>query len=292
MEVRLPAGLMVALLAFSVAWSAQESLTQEDVVRLFVQGMDKDALIAKIESSPGDYDVSEDMLDELRIAGIPDEVLQAMVRRQAELRAASEEVAADEPSAGPRLVLRLNPNWKPSGDESLPVLRVLDSIDPETAEQLELRSQDLRITDIGIALMCKTADHVPDHWRSKSPLGRDFRAPRHRLLAFVSGAESSPASKLRNTLGKIMMAPGMRDSLADLNVLTLEIPQDLGVPLEPGVAHDLVLGITLRVGDRTYLVMADEREGVVLTDQEETTLAAVLRGGNKNPLKAQVKFID
>jgi len=159
-------------------------------------------------------------------------------------------------------------------------------------QTLGLRDTDVSITDLGIALFCRTADHVPDHWRSKSPLGRDFaRVPRHRILVFVSGAEKSPASKLRNKLTKLVMAPGARDSIEDLQVLSLAIPDHLSVELEAGVVHDLALGIALRIGDRHYLTLGDERDGVVLADEGDTTLTAILRGGKKNPLKARVEFL-
>jgi len=298
MTVRWAFRIALILLA-GLAWSVQgqtdplPALSEEEVVRLFVQGMVEDELIRKIETSPGEYDLSDEMLDELRIAGIPDAVLRAMIQRQAELHPAIEEPETSVESGAPRLVVRLNPDWKATEERPLPSLRTLDAMDPELAQRLGLRSTDLPITDMAIALFCRTADHVPDHWRSKTPLGRDFvLVPRHRMLVFVSGAESSPAGKLRKTFNKLLMAPGVRDSLADLNVLSLEIPERLGVELEPGVAHDLMLGIALNIGNRNYLTLVDERDGVILADGGETTLAAILRGGSKNPLKARVEFLD
>ena len=100
------------------------------------------------------------------------------------------------------------------------------------------------------------------------------------MLAYISGADSKPA------------APGARDSLADLNVLSLEIPERLTVELEPGVAHDLTLGIVVRIGDRNYLMMADERDSVVLGESGDTTIRATLRAGSKNPLRARVEFLQ
>ena len=110
-------------------------------------------------------------------------------------------------------------------------------------------------------------------------------------LACVSGADSKPAGKFRNKMSKLLMAPGARDSVAELNVLSLEIPERLTVELEPGVAHDLTLGIVVRIGDRNYLTMEDHRDSVVLSESGDTTIRATLRGSNKNPLKASVKFL-
>lgn len=286
MAARLVLGIATILLAGFV-WVAHgdtdppEMLSEEDVVRLFVQGVPADELIRKIETSPGNYDLSDEMVEELTIAGIPEAVLAAMIRRQAETHPVVSEAGAKTESGTPRLIVRLNPDWKPNGDETRPLLLALDAIGPELAEHLGTRSGDLPISDLGIALFCRTADHVPDHWRSKSPLGRDFvNTARHRMLAYISGADSKPA------------APGARDSLADLNVLSLEIPERLTVELEPGVAHDLTLGIVVRIGDRNYLMMADERDSVVLGESGDTTIRATLRAGSKNPLRARVEFLQ
>lgn len=286
MAARLVLGIATILLAGFV-WVAHgdtdppEVLSEEDVVRLFVQGVPADELIRKIETSPGNYDLSDEMVEELTIAGIPEAVLAAMIRRQAETHPVVSEAGAKTESGTPRLIVRLNPDWKPNGDETRPLLLALDAIGPELAEHLGTRSGDLPISDLGIALFCRTADHVPDHWRSKSPLGRDFvNTARHRMLAYISGADSKPA------------APGARDSLADLNVLSLEIPERLTVELEPGVAHDLTLGIVVRIGDRNYLMMADERDSVVLGESGDTTIRATLRAGSKNPLRARVEFLQ
>ena len=289
---------IAAILLAGFGWVAHgntelpAALSEEDVVRMFVQGLPADELIRKIETSPGEYELSDEMVEELRIAGLPQAVIEAMIRRQAEMHPVVAEAGPQTERGAPRLIVRLNPDWKPKDDEPLPTLLALDTIDPELAQRLGTSRSDLPITDLGIALFCRTADHVPDHWRSKSPLGRDFiNAARHRMLAYVSGADSKPAGKFRNKMIKLLMAPGARDSVAELNVLSLEIPERLTVELEPGVAHDLTLGIVVRIGDRNYLTMADHRDSVVLGESGDTTIRATLRGSNKNPLKASVKFL-
>ena len=80
--------------------------------------------------------------------------------------------------------------------------------------------------------------------------------------------------------------------MADLLVLTLEVPEQLAVELTPGVAHDLALGLVIRVGERNYLTMTDQLDGVVLAETGDTTILAELRAGTKNPLKARVEFRD
>lgn len=282
------AALLIGIAAGPAAQTAP--LTDEDVVRLFVRGMPADELIRHIDSSDVDFDLSDEMLEELRIAGIPEVILDAMIGRQAAMHPVPTAAEITVESGASRLVVRLNPAWEPKKDAPLPRLRTLDAVDARLSESLGLRTGDLTIADLGIALLCRTADHVPDHWRSQSPLGRDFNAPRHRMLVFVSGATAEPAGKFRNMLSKLAKVPGEWDSMPDLQMLTLEVPERLAVELDPGVAHDLTLGITIRVGERNYLTLADEFDGVVLAEAGDTTLLADLRAGGKNPLKARVEF--
>ena len=79
---------------------------------------------------------------------------------------------------------------------------------------------------LAVVLLCRTATHVPDHWRNQTPLGRDFSSvPRHRLLAFLAGARKTKAGKIRQSLSKLALSPGERESTPELAVLELEIPE-------------------------------------------------------------------
>ena len=79
------AAIAITLSAIAPALAADAPLTDEDIVRLFVQGQSKAELVKTIGSSDVDFDLSEEMLEELRIAGIPAVVLEAMRKRQAEM---------------------------------------------------------------------------------------------------------------------------------------------------------------------------------------------------------------
>lgn len=284
--------LVVGVVTAADAPPDRDVMTEEDVVRMFVQGVSAEELIRRIETSDGDYDLSEEMVEELKIAGIPEAVVDAMLRRQAELNPDEESPAPAASSAAARLIVDLNPEWKPKPDQPLPELVSLDSLDPEVAEALDLRVSTVPITDLGIALFCRTADHVPDYWRSKTPLGRDFNTARHRMLAYISGAEISPASKFRNMMTKAFTAPGARDSLTQLKVLRLAVPDELIVDLEPGVSHDVTLGLVIRVGERNYLTMKADRDGLLLPESGDLTLRAEVRGKKKNPLLSTVEFLE
>jgi hypothetical protein len=294
MSRRFAVGVLTVLLIGLVGAARGEAapLTDEGVVRLFVTGTPEDELVRRIETSQVDFDLTQEMIDELKIAGLPEAVIQAMIRRQAAMQRPQD---AAEPTASPvaaRLIVRLNPGRRAEGDGVRTRLRVLNDLDPRLAARLELRQTDLPITDLGIALFCRTADHVPDHWRAASPLGRDFaNAARHKMLVYLSGAEAKPAGGFRDNLSRLAKVPGERDALPDLQLLTLAIPAQLAVEVEPGVAHDLTLGIAIRVGDSNYLAVSDHLDGVVVSAEGDTTVRAVLHGGSsKNPFKAHVKF--
>lgn len=286
-------------LIFSAAGAAAEEperrMTDEDVVRLHVSGLPEERIVERIRASRTDFDLSDEMLQELRAAGLPETLVRAMVERQRELdaekAASTAEPAPAEPAPGPRLLVRLNPEWKPTENRPRPVLRVRDVIEPPVREMLRLRGNDARFTDAALVLACRTADHVPDQWRSKTPLGRDFIAtPRHRLLAFLPGAARREAGRLREIASRIAVVPGERDGLPEPGLLELEIPPALEVELEPGVVHDLTLGVALQAEDRYYLIAADSWDGLVLPETGLTIDAEIESGGGGDPTSVQVRF--
>lgn len=272
-----------------------EPLRDEDVVRLMVAGTPVDRLIERVRTSEVDFDLSEEMLDELRRAGVPEELIEAMIERQRELHPPPEVPAppAVETPAGPVLRVRLNPGWKPKEDQPRPLLRVLEQVPPEAAEALRLRPHEQLFTDLAIVLLCRTATHVPDHWRNQTPLGRDFTAaPRHRLLAFLPGAQRTKAGKLRQSLAKLAMLPGERESLPELGVLELAVPERIEVEVATGEAHDLTLGIAVQVGAERYLLLAqDARDGLIVGD-EDRVIDAKLGSSKLNLSGLRVRFLE
>ena len=286
--------LLAGLLAVP---AAAEPLTDEDVVILFAQGTPTAEILTKIRSSDVAFDLEQAMLSEMRLAGVPDEVIQAMIARQAELHPPEGVDVEPEPtenaSPQPTLRLRLNPEWKPKEDQPRPVVRVYDAIDPQIADRLRLRETDRVLTQLAIVLICRTADHVPDHWRGKTPLGRDFvAAPRHKLLAFVPGGEKVDVGKMRNALSKLGLVPGERDAAPDLKLLVLEVPETIEVPLEAGVAHDLTLGIAFEIGGRYYLGNWEDKNAVILDETGDLILAAVLRSKGKSAEDMRIQFLE
>jgi hypothetical protein len=252
-------------LAVAAGDEAVEPMRDEDVVVLFVGGTPASAIVERIRAAEDvAFDLSEEMVGELRIAGLPDEVIQAMIARQNELH-------PPEPEAEPvvtvmetgRLRIALNPRAEEDADKPRPTLQLSTTIDPQTAQALRLRATDAAITDLAIALICRTATHVPDHWRSQSPLGRDFiSAPRHRLLAFFPGATEKDGR------------------------LVLEIPPEIDVEVEPGDAHDLTLAIAVQAEDRYFLIASDGLDGIVLDDSALDLAAELSSDGTARGLAA------
>jgi hypothetical protein len=252
-------------------------MRDEDVVRAFVAGATAEQLIERIAAAEVAFDLDPEMLDELRGAGLPEPVVQAMIDRQRELDG---DDAEDEPApaaadpARPVLRVLLVADRQSKEREPRPALRVPEAIPPGAAETLGLADPEARFSDIAVLLACLHPVHVPDHWRGKTPLGRDFvSTPRHRLLAFHPGAVRRDGSA---------GSPAM---------LELEIPDSLEAPVENADDHDLLIGIALQVDDRFYLVARDVLNG--LTVAAETEIRAEVRGaGGPDGGGLLVKFLD
>ncbi len=224
-------GLWIALLV--VGLPAAEPLTDEDVVRLVVQGSSVDRILQTIADREPAFDLSEEMLEELRIAGVPARVLEAMIARQHQMQAPEPE---PEPVVEPGpfgAVARI----RVTVPDKKPIVRMSREISENTAARWQLpRTTEERLAgNLAFFVACVRPEHVPDHWRSKSPLGRDFNAtPRHRLLEFIS-----------------------TEGLDARGKLSLELPETIDVELEADEGHDLLVGLALQHEDRYYTLIAD-----------------------------------
>lgn len=90
--------LAAAAAALSMSSAARaETLTNADVVALLEAGLGEQAVIAKIETSPGNFDTDTQTLLALRAKGVPSAVIAAMVK------AKSANVAYDDASPDPRV---------------------------------------------------------------------------------------------------------------------------------------------------------------------------------------------
>jgi hypothetical protein len=168
------------------------------------------------------------------------------------------ELEPDEPEPPPvaideAVVLRvqLNPD---RSSEKLGVLRLGGRVTAEMAETLGLPRQveGDSFEDLAIFVICRSATHVPDQWRTRSPLGRDFvMTPRHKMLAFVAGATVED-----------------RGDGPEGALLTLEIPPVIEVELAPDEPHDIVVGVAIRAGGRYYRFASATQDDVELADDD------------------------
>ena len=195
------------------------------------------------------------------------------------------DAAVAEPLPGPTrlLTVRINPSQRKAKKRRV---RLYDQADPD---QDRAWSGDSRYLDLALFVYCRTADHVPDYWRHRSPLGRsDAPVDRHRMLTFHSGATWKKAGVLdRVGLGgsgdatqaepEEVSAEELIARRDTLGILELALPESLSIELVAEVGHDLAFGVAARVGDR-YDALAvgalELPEGIVLTT-ERTLVAKV-----------------
>jgi len=274
---------------------ADEAMTLEDVVRLFVQGSSTEDLIARIETSQVDFDLTEEMLDELRLAGLAEEVIEVMGQRQRqlhptatpEIELAQEEVA---PPAGLTVRLTLQGGKSLRKGDLDRGLRVADLVPPDTLKQLGVRDPEARITNVAFYVACHSSTHVPDHWRGHTPLGRDFHSvTRHKMLAFHSeampdnGGEAAPETSPPSEDGATPKAD-------QRTVLKLEIPEKIAVELDPTEEHDLSAGVAVQIDGRYYRVVSDEAEDFVPAEHEGTIDVTIELPDNLDPSSITVRW--
>ncbi len=220
---RVIAAWVLGLILAFTATPQEPPLTNEDIVRMVVSGTPEDEVRRAIHSRKEAFDLSGDMIDELKLAGVPAAIVAAMVSRHAEN--APPAVPAERDSRGRvPLVVSLN-----GGGGGVRTVRVPAWADEDAKEALHLpKENDQReVKDLAVFLACSSPEHVPDLWRSKSPLGRDMNSvTRHEMLAFVPG--DTPSGKPPR----------------------LVLPPRLEAEVDDSEPHDLVLGIAARIGDR------------------------------------------
>jgi hypothetical protein len=193
-------------------------LTNEDIVRMVASGTPERDVLEAIRTHEEAFDLAPDMVVELKLAGVSPAIVAAMQQKRAESAPAA--AAVEGPARGQvRVVVSLRGG----------TLRVPAWADEDAKAKLQLpKENDQReVKDLAVFLGCVSAEHVPDLWRSKSPLGRDMSfVARHRMLAFVAG--DTPAGKTPR----------------------LTLPATLEAEVDESEPHDLVLGVAARIGDR------------------------------------------
>lgn len=271
-------------------------LRNEDVVRMLVAGRPAAEIVAAIRSADVSFDLSDEMAQELLVAGVPEGVLSAMRARQAEVdraRQASKprDAASLAPAAGKSaVVVTIRLDAERGGPEGIVFPDRLDDDDARTL-QAGASDEERKVTDLAMYLACRTPDHVPDQWRSKSPLGRDFvSVSRHEMLAFLRGASRLPSRKPAKGPGP--PAPPGEQGAQEEGDLVLALPIELRGEIETGVPHDLVIGVAVEAAGR-FLQLVEARKDGVVAGASGLALAAVLTGrGKRRERTIELRFED
>ncbi len=217
-------GACVLGLSLTLTATPQEpALTNEDIVRMVASGTPEDEVRQAIRSHQEAFDLAGEMVDELKLAGVPAAIVAAMVSRHAENDPPVVAVKRESPG---RTAFFVSLNGGGGGTRTVRVPAWADE-DAKAALKLPKENDQREVKDLAVFLACVSPEHVPDLWRSKSPLGGDMSfVTRHEMLAFVAG--DTPAGKPPR----------------------LALPARLEAEADDSEPHDLVLGIAARIGDR------------------------------------------
>ena len=235
--------MILASLLLAAALAAGDApMTDDEVVRRLSAGESVDAILADVQRRPPAFDVSEDMLAELRAAGVPEVILQAMIARAA-AAAPKEAPVAEPPGAAPAPSPAAPTPPRPMAELRLTprelTVAVSRRIDPQLLAELELPAGALEADALALAVFCTSHDH-DDPGVLRWPEGRvPKELAKERLLAFFPATEGSQqGAKLR-----------------------VALPNPMVVPLLAGVSHDVVVAAVMRAGGVWVVLTEDELHG-------------------------------
>lgn len=246
--------LQAAALRHAAASPATAPLTNEDVVRMIMTGTPESGILAAIEARPADFDLSIEMIHELREAGVSERVLDAMRRRQAAMPRAEPPplpVPPVQPTGTLRLEFAAGDGGGPLSERSAIALKKLPRGMPRRGGE-EVGA----MSDMALAVLCTTADHVPDHWDARTPLQG---APRHELLQFLPG---SAAAKVKGH-----------------EILYLDHRPVYDLPLPAGGHHIVVAAAGKQAGSGTWRLL--ESDGARVSVLPGRTTRVVLKAHSR-----------
>ena len=287
--------LILAIL-FAGAVSAQEGTSLgETIVQRWMQGVPVDQLVQQVEQAER-FEMDPDLLGELEAVGLPPALL-AAIRKRLEAAPSTEAVAAhgrplviilkdtaasSEPASAPAPDEAKDDSPTTDGETASDGPSSSHPAETSTGEQTEnplppplqlrmtaslpdevLASANLppetEAEDLAVFIADLESTHVPDQWRSHSPLGRDFVSmPRHRMLAFHEGAvrqggakaEAEPSQRKQR---RSLFRPGPAGA-----TLVLDLPESVEATLEDDAPFHLMFGVALKVEGRYYRVASTE----------------------------------
>src|SRR3569833_1310654 len=113
--------LTCLVLLFCPVLFAQETITNDAVIKLLKAGLSEELVVTTINSSPGNYDTSANALIALKKAGAGDKVIAAMILKASGITPAAAPSATAAGTADVPAQLSLAPGALPSGVDSVGV---------------------------------------------------------------------------------------------------------------------------------------------------------------------------
>jgi len=170
---------------------ARPPLTNEDVVRLVVYGTKEEVILKEIATRPPAFDLDPGVVVELERVGVSASIIDAMRLRQGSIarphpaatRAEATKPTTETPPPAAAPTGSLEIAFAPSADgKPLEIFAIATM--PKHAPRPE-KTEIGTVSDLAIAILCTSGDHVPDHWDTLTPLAG---APRHELVLFRPGS--------------------------------------------------------------------------------------------------------
>jgi hypothetical protein len=237
---------------------APAPMTNEDIVRLVVNGTSEAAILREIARRPPLFDLEPGVVTELENVGVGRGIIEAMRRRMLEAGpppaagAAAPSGAATTEDQG-AVILKFAP--APKGAAPPEVFAIMAR--PKNAPRADDGEVGLT-SELALVLICTTSTHVPDHWDTRTPL---VGAPRHEMLLF------RPGSRTRKERG------------FELLVLDRTDPEPITLPAG---RHAFVAGLAGRQGSGDWRLISSDGETAEVPAGGSVTLAldarSVLRG--------------
>jgi hypothetical protein len=195
----LPLALLVSLALVSAASglppedAGAPAITNQDVVRMVSSGMPEERILARIRESSAAYDLSPDMIDELKLAGVSETILGAMRERARKVEGAGPASSGKDTGRDPGPPAK---GWIEIVFDDDPSLQPAENSVAAPAEIPDPNSKIPGKVELAFVVICTHPVHVPDHWDAASPLGPAIG--RHQVLFFEpSTAQTVPKKKER-----------------------------------------------------------------------------------------------
>lgn len=235
-----PARLAATALV-AAALLAPPPLTNEDIVRLVVNGTKESVVLREIATRRPDFDLDPGVVAELEHVGVSKAIIEAMRRRQIEVGGRPVPAPGPPPPAPPVPVERAEQGtvmltFAPAKAGEPPEVFAIASV-PKNAPRPDDGESGL-VSDLALVIACTSATHVPDHWDTLTPIEG---APRHELLLF------HPGSHHRDRHG------------FDLLVLDRFAPDP--IRLDAG-RHALLVGLAGRHGSGAWRLLSSDSKAV------------------------------